>query len=251
MSYRVAMLRHYLKLLKDCSTVDNRTAQDWDKGIRQFSGGRVHADGTVVRYNSRVKRSLVRNPRHSYAREVPLDPGALERVVDPWFLSLQEREFIHDLYSRGTSMRSIAVTLARSPSTISRELRRNQQDTVGYLPLCRAPRHGVAPHASQAPKAAADQRVTSLRVRKAGAEMATRANQQQTGQGLSYGSGDACVSRNDLPGALYPGPRRPQTRSSRRPPPRPHPPQATAQHRTPLEQIHHPHDQHLRATSRG
>lgn len=114
--------------------VDKRTAQDWDKGIRQFSGGRVHADGTVVRYNSRVKQSLVKNPRHSYAREVPLDPGALERVVDPWFLSLQDREFIHDLYSRGTSMRSIAVTLARSPSTISRELRRNQQHTVGYLP---------------------------------------------------------------------------------------------------------------------
>ena len=55
-------------------------------------------------------------------------------MVDPQFLSLQERELIHDLYFRGTSIRFIAVTLARSPSTIRRELGRNQQHSVGCLP---------------------------------------------------------------------------------------------------------------------
>ena len=30
--------------------VDKRSAQDWDKGIKQITGGRVHPDGRVVRY---------------------------------------------------------------------------------------------------------------------------------------------------------------------------------------------------------
>lgn len=114
--------------------VDKRSAQDWDKGIRQFSGGRVHADGTIVRYNSSMKLSVIENPRESYRRIDALDVTALERSVDARFLSLQERETLHDLHVRGASIRSIAATLGRSPSTISRELRRNQQRTVGYLP---------------------------------------------------------------------------------------------------------------------
>ena len=53
-------------------------------------------------------------------------------------LSLRERIEIYRLYSSSTSIRAIAHELGRSPSTISRELRRNAQPTKqyigGYLP---------------------------------------------------------------------------------------------------------------------
>ncbi|WP_143701334.1 helix-turn-helix domain-containing protein, partial [Xanthomonas oryzae] len=41
-------------------------------------------------------------------------------------LDLSERYRLHALYETGMSMRAIADVLARAPSTISRELRRNQ-----------------------------------------------------------------------------------------------------------------------------
>ena len=48
-------------------------------------------------------------------------------------LSLQEREVIALLRSRGTSVRSIGSELSRSPSTISREIQRNKTG-IYYLP---------------------------------------------------------------------------------------------------------------------
>lgn len=65
---------------------------------------------------------------------MPVDLARLETVVDPRYLSLIERERIHDLRSRGDSIRAIARALGRSASTISRELARNTATTVGYLP---------------------------------------------------------------------------------------------------------------------
>lgn len=114
--------------------VDKRTAQDWDKGAYQVNGGRVLADGTLVRYNSKMKQSSVRNPRQHYSRQPSLSPKLLEQVIDGRFLSLVEREMIHDLQLCGSSMRAIAATLHRSPSTISREVHRNHQPQIGYLP---------------------------------------------------------------------------------------------------------------------
>ena len=50
-------------------------------------------------------------------------------------LSLKEREKLYIWNIRGKSIRKIAQELCRAPSTISRELRRNQcNDSVGYLP---------------------------------------------------------------------------------------------------------------------
>lgn len=114
--------------------IDKRTAHDWDKGAHQIPGGRVLADGTVVRYNSRMTQSAVRHPRQHYSRQASLSPKLLEQVIDERFLSLVEREMIHDLQLTGSSLRSIASTLHRAPSTISRELRRNHQPHIGYLP---------------------------------------------------------------------------------------------------------------------
>ena len=54
-------------------------------------------------------------------------------------LSLTERIELYRLRSEGRSLRAIAVALGRSPSTLSRELRRNSQPTKvwsrGYEPL--------------------------------------------------------------------------------------------------------------------
>ena len=49
-------------------------------------------------------------------------------------LTLSEREMIAHLVAAGESLREIARTLARSPSTISRELRRNRQRSGFYSP---------------------------------------------------------------------------------------------------------------------
>ncbi len=45
-----------------------------------------------------------------------------------------EREQIKDLHRAGVSIRTIAAELGRSPSTVSRELKRNTISTRGYLP---------------------------------------------------------------------------------------------------------------------
>src|SRR4029077_9412764 len=49
-------------------------------------------------------------------------------------LSLEERCQIAGLHEDGQSVRKIAAALDRPPSTISRELRRNRGQQVGYRP---------------------------------------------------------------------------------------------------------------------
>jgi IS30 family transposase len=56
------------------------------------------------------------------------------KSIDARFLSLTEREMIRDMAAGGSSMRAIAQILGRSPSTISRELARNTDSRLGYLP---------------------------------------------------------------------------------------------------------------------
>jgi IS30 family transposase len=55
-------------------------------------------------------------------------------VIHPRYLSLLEREHLRDLHRAGMSIRKIAAQLQRSPSTVSRELRRNTVSSRGYLP---------------------------------------------------------------------------------------------------------------------
>ncbi|WP_420866104.1 IS30 family transposase [Mycolicibacterium neoaurum] len=61
----------------------------------------------------------------------PLDPLAV-RQISPRYLSQDERIEIADLRNRGLSMHAIADLLGRSPSTISRELRRNAPASCEY-----------------------------------------------------------------------------------------------------------------------
>nr|WP_206750454.1 IS30 family transposase [Cryobacterium sinapicolor] len=72
-------------------------------------------------------------PVLSEARQRLLLP-LVERQLDPRYLSLVDREKIRDLSATGASIRFIAQTMLRAPSTISRELRRNGTDTGTYEP---------------------------------------------------------------------------------------------------------------------
>jgi IS30 family transposase len=63
-----------------------------------------------------------------------VDLNVVEKVIHPRYLSLIERGQLQDLRRSGLSVRKIAEELQRSPSTISRELRRNTISTRGYMP---------------------------------------------------------------------------------------------------------------------
>ena len=66
-------------------------------------------------------------------------------------LSFAEREQIGLLRAAGASVRAIAADLRRSPSTISREVRRNQEIGGGYRP---SSAHAMAYHRASRPKPA-------------------------------------------------------------------------------------------------
>ncbi|MHB0927326.1 MAG: IS30 family transposase [Candidatus Nanopelagicales bacterium] len=98
--------------------VNVRTGRDWAKGITKTKNRRVTFDGVEV-------WSSPGTPRLS----------AAERIIDPRFLSVEERLEIADLRRQGLSVREIARRIARSPSTVSRELRRNAHPRSGdYRP---------------------------------------------------------------------------------------------------------------------
>jgi transposase, IS30 family len=112
---------------------DKRSAADWDKGITIIHRGRLYPDGRVVRYPD-PKLSAVNTPRAATTINGKIDLDRVEKVIHPRYLSLVEREQLRDLHRAGMSIRKIAVELRRSPSTISRELRRNTSAARGYLP---------------------------------------------------------------------------------------------------------------------
>jgi IS30 family transposase len=115
---------------------DRRSATDWDKGITIINRGRVYRDGRVVRYPLPARSTLsgVTPPRTARAIGGRVDLDQVEKLIDPRYLSLLEREQLQDLHRSGLSIRKIAAAMNRSPSTISRELRRNTVSVRGYLP---------------------------------------------------------------------------------------------------------------------
>lgn len=67
-------------------------------------------------------------------RIAPLSPS-IARPISPRFLSEDERVQIAELRLDGATVRAIAAELGRSPSTISRELRRNALASGKYRPF--------------------------------------------------------------------------------------------------------------------
>jgi transposase-like protein len=114
--------------------IEGHQASDWDKGIRVFSKGRVYPDGKVVLYRPAEILANVKNRRMAWVQGERVPLAKVEQVINPRYLSLLERERLKDLLMTGASMRTIAEAMGRSPSTISRELRRNAVGKGGYLP---------------------------------------------------------------------------------------------------------------------
>jgi IS30 family transposase len=94
--------------------VNERTARDWDRGVRKVHGARIYPDGRRVDYKTGVTTYV----------DVPRSPtlAALEAVLHPRFLTLAEREQIADLRGQNASLREIGRQLGRPASTIKREL---------------------------------------------------------------------------------------------------------------------------------
>jgi IS30 family transposase len=101
--------------------VHPRTARDWDRGIRKLNGRRLYPDGRMVDY---ARGTITQQPV----------PPSLEKVLDPRFLTLLERERIADLRAGGASIQSVAAALGRPASTVSRELTRNADSDGVYRP---------------------------------------------------------------------------------------------------------------------
>ncbi|MHC6175857.1 IS30 family transposase [Glutamicibacter sp. X7] len=135
-----------------------RTAGDWDNGIRRSGDKRFYPDGRVVDYNS----GMITHTAPSGRQQNTANPSilALEQQINPRFLSMMEREEIYALSIAGHSIRQIAQKLHRSPSTISRELRRNCTVNGDYYPH---PAHRQAAYRRARPKQARLARSGALR----------------------------------------------------------------------------------------
>jgi IS30 family transposase len=107
--------------------VSERTATDWDRGVRKSNGRRLYPDGRLVDYARGVTTII--------DVAMPLNLVRVERVLDARFVSLSEREQIADLRRSGLSVRAVAARLGRAPSTVSREIRRNACADGRYAPF--------------------------------------------------------------------------------------------------------------------
>ncbi|WP_306867649.1 IS30 family transposase, partial [Arthrobacter bambusae] len=111
--------------------VNPKTAREWERGIRKSGGRRIYPDGRIVDYKRGVTTMTSSTGTPGV---VPVQVSALEKPIDPRYLNVQERELIRDLQATGSSVRAIARTIGRSPSTVGRELARNTDPRLGYLP---------------------------------------------------------------------------------------------------------------------
>lgn len=94
--------------------VHERTAEDWDRGVRKTRDARIYPGGRRVDYKTGVTTFVA--PRS--------DPSlrSVEAVLHPRFLTIVERETISDLHRHGVSLRAIGRQLGRPASTIKREI---------------------------------------------------------------------------------------------------------------------------------
>lgn len=76
----------------------------------------------------------MRRPRTTWAQGEHIALERVEKIISSRYLSVVERERIRDYFQGGMTIRAIAQELGRSPSTISRELRRNSVSPGNYLP---------------------------------------------------------------------------------------------------------------------
>ncbi len=100
--------------------VHERTAQDWDPGIRQVGHSRLLTDGRLIVYKTGVTT-------------IQPSLAAVDTRLYPRFLNVTERETIADMHRAGYSLRAIGRALGRPASTIKREIDARAVDGV-YRP---------------------------------------------------------------------------------------------------------------------
>lgn len=105
--------------------VHERTAADWDRGIRKRKHARLYPDGRDVDYQT-GQTTMVNMSEVS----VPV----LERRLHARFLTIRDRERIAELRQAGTSLRRIGQLLGRPASTIKREIDTHQDTAGAYQP---------------------------------------------------------------------------------------------------------------------
>jgi IS30 family transposase len=92
--------------------VHERTARDWDQGVRKSRNSRFYPDGRRVDYTTgRTTMESMTSP-----------PPPVPEQIGFRLLSLCEREQVADLRRLGYSLRAIGRELGRAASTIKREL---------------------------------------------------------------------------------------------------------------------------------
>lgn len=106
--------------------VNERTAKDWDWGVKKSGTTRTYADGRRVDYTAGTVTM-------GGVTTAPVALTALEKQLHPKFLTLAEREQIGDLRALGQSLRAIGRALGRPASTVKREIDANS-GTEGYQP---------------------------------------------------------------------------------------------------------------------
>ncbi|MFV0634290.1 IS30 family transposase [Demequina sp.] len=94
--------------------VNERTARDWDKGVRRLGRARLYPDGRRIDYKTGVTTYESAGAQPSIS--------VIEADLHPRFLTLLEREKIADMRREGKSLRAIGRALVRPASTIKREL---------------------------------------------------------------------------------------------------------------------------------
>jgi transposase, IS30 family len=98
--------------------VNQRTARDWDRGVKKSSNARTYPDGLRADYAAgTATMGGVTSPAPGLA--------ALDKQLHPRFLTLSEREQIRDLHAAGHSLRAVGKALGRPAGTILREIRAN------------------------------------------------------------------------------------------------------------------------------
>ncbi|WP_455432426.1 IS30 family transposase [Streptomyces laurentii] len=108
--------------------VNERTAKDWDWGVKKTATTRTYADGRRVDYAAgTVTMGGVSTVT------APVGLAVLEKELHPRFLTLTEREKIRDLRAAGRSLRAIGRSLGRPASTVKREIDANS-GSDGYRP---------------------------------------------------------------------------------------------------------------------
>ncbi len=99
-----------------------------ERYFRLMSSGMSNAQacrevGVHRRTGMRWRHGRTVNTRHGPIHYAPISPP---KTISARYLSEDERIMIADSVRAGLGVREIAVQLGRSPSTISRELRRNR-----------------------------------------------------------------------------------------------------------------------------